>query len=82
MSWAHDAQPLPVDNNPSKVDWLAIEDESEQASRLVGKKPVVALTKKRGQTSQGASSDENPEGVSDLKEADDPGSKRRHLIAD
>jgi hypothetical protein len=71
-----------VDDDPSKVDWLAIEDESEQASRLAGKKPVVAPTKKRGQTSQGASSDENPEGVSDLKEVEDPGSKRRCLIAD
>jgi hypothetical protein len=46
------------------------------------KKPVVALMKKRGQTSQGASSDKNPKGVSDLKEAEDPGSKRRRLIAD
>jgi hypothetical protein len=32
MSRAHDAQPLPVDDDPSKVDWLAIEDELEQAS--------------------------------------------------
>jgi hypothetical protein len=71
-----------VDDDPSEVDWLAIEDESEQASRLAGKKSVVAPTKKRGQTSQGASSDENPKGVSDLKEAEDPGSKRRCLIAD
>jgi hypothetical protein len=67
-----------VDDDPSKVDWLAIEDESEQASRLAGKKPVVAPTKKRGQTSQGASSNENPEGVS---EAEDPGSKHQRLIA-
>jgi hypothetical protein len=51
MPWAHDAQPLPVDEDPSKVDWLAIKDELEQVSRLVGKKPVVAPTKKRGQTS-------------------------------
>jgi hypothetical protein len=71
-----------MDGNPFEVDWLAIEDESEQASRLTGKKPVVAPTKKRGQTSQGAYSDENPEGVSDLKEAEDPGSKRRCLIVD
>jgi hypothetical protein len=62
---------LPADDDPSKVDWLASEDESEQAIRLTGKKPVVAPTKKRGQTSQGASSDENPKGVSDLKEAED-----------
>jgi hypothetical protein len=48
VPWAHDAQSLPVDEYPSKVDWLAIEDESEQASRLAGKKPVVAPTKKRG----------------------------------
>jgi hypothetical protein len=24
-----DAQPLPVDDDPSEVDWLEIEDESE-----------------------------------------------------
>jgi hypothetical protein len=64
MPWAH-AQLLLVDDDPSKVDWLAIEDESEQASRLAGKKPIVALTKKRSQTSQGTFSDENPEGVID-----------------
>jgi hypothetical protein len=73
---AHDAQPLPVDDDPSEVDWLVIEDESEQASRLVGKKPIVAPMKKRGQTSQGTSSDESPEGVIDLKEAEDPANKR------
>jgi hypothetical protein len=71
-----------VDDDPSEVDWLAIEDESEQASRLAGKKPIVAPTKKRGQTSQRTSSDESPEGVIDLKEAEDPASKRRCLIAD
>jgi hypothetical protein len=71
-----------MDDDPSEVDWLAIEDELEQASRLAGRKPVVAPMKKRGQTSQGASSDENPEGVSDLKEVEDLGSKRRGLIAD
>jgi hypothetical protein len=38
--------------------------------------------KKRGQTSQGASSDDNPECVSDLKEAEDPTVKRRCVIAD
>jgi hypothetical protein len=37
--------------------------------------------KKRGQTSQGTSSDESPEGVIDLKEAEDPASKCRCLIA-
>jgi hypothetical protein len=79
---AHDAQPLPVDDNPSEVDWLAIEDELEQANRLAGKKPMVAPMKKRGQTSQGTSSDESLEGVIDLKEAEDPASKRRRLIAD
>jgi hypothetical protein len=79
---AHDAQPLPVDDDPSEVDWLAIEDESEQASQFAGKKPIVAPTKKRGQTSQGTSSDESPEGVIDLKEAEDLASKRRCLIAD
>jgi hypothetical protein len=39
-------------------------------------------TKKRGHTSQGTSSDESPEGVIDLKEAEDPASKRRCLIVD
>jgi hypothetical protein len=29
---AQDAQPLPVDDDQSKVDWLEIEDESEQAN--------------------------------------------------
>jgi hypothetical protein len=82
MPWVHDAQLLPVDDDPSEVDWLAIEDESEQASRLAGKKPVVAPTKKRGQTSQGASSDKNLEGLIDLKEVEDQLSKRRRLIAD
>jgi hypothetical protein len=47
MPRAHDAQPLPVDDDPSEVDWLATEDESEQANRLAGKKPMVAPTKKR-----------------------------------
>jgi hypothetical protein len=61
---------------------FAIDDESKQASRLTSKKPIVAPTKKRGQTSQGTSSDESPEGVSDLKEAEDPAGKQRHLIAD
>jgi hypothetical protein len=37
-----------MDDDPSKVDWLKIEDESEQANRLVGKKPVAAPMKKRG----------------------------------
>jgi hypothetical protein len=60
VPWAHVAQPPPVDNNPSEVDWLAIEDESKQANRLAGKKPIVAPTNKRGQTSQGTSSDESP----------------------
>jgi hypothetical protein len=80
--WAHDAEPPPVNDDPSEVDWLEIEDESEQANRLVGKKPIVAPMKKRGQTSQGASSDESPEGVIDLKESEDPASKCRCLIAD
>jgi hypothetical protein len=65
-----------VDDDPSEVDWLAIKDESKQASRLAGKKPIVAPTKKRGQTSQGTSLDESQEGVIDLKEAADPASKR------
>jgi hypothetical protein len=82
MLWAQDAPSLPVDDDPSRVDWLAIEDESEQVSRLASKKPVVALTKKRGQTSQGASLDENPEGVINLKEVEDLASKCRCLIAD
>jgi hypothetical protein len=48
MPRAHDAQPPPVDDDPSKVDWLAIEDESEQASRLAGKKPIVAPNEEKG----------------------------------
>jgi hypothetical protein len=32
VPWAHDAQLPPMDDDPSKVDWLVIEDESEQAS--------------------------------------------------
>jgi hypothetical protein len=60
-----------MDDDPSEVDWLVIEDESEEASRLASKKPIIAPTKKRGQTSQGTSSDESLEGVIDLKEAED-----------
>jgi hypothetical protein len=37
-----------MDDDPSEVDWLAIEDESEQASRLAGKKSIVAPMKKKG----------------------------------
>jgi hypothetical protein len=37
-----------MDDDPSEVDWLAIEDKSKQANRLAGKKPIVALTNKRG----------------------------------
>jgi hypothetical protein len=48
MPRAHDAQPLPVDNDPFEVDWLAINDESEQASRLAGKKLVVAPNEEKG----------------------------------
>jgi hypothetical protein len=79
---AQDAQPLPVDDNPSEVDWLEIEDESEQASRLTGKKPVVAPTKKRGNTSIGTSTSEKPKEIIDLKEVEDPTSKHRCVIVD
>jgi hypothetical protein len=48
VPWAHDAQPLPVDDDPSEVDWLAIEDESEQASRLVGKKTNCCPNEEKG----------------------------------
>jgi hypothetical protein len=82
MPRAHDAQPLPVDDDPSEVDWLEIEDEFEQASRLAGKKPMAAPTKKRGQTSLGTSASEKPKEIIDLKEAKDPASKHRHVIAD
>jgi hypothetical protein len=82
MPRAHDAKPLPADDDPSKVDWLEIEDESEQASRLVGKKPVASPTKKRGQTSVGTSTSEKPREIIDLKEANDPTSKHRRIIAD
>jgi hypothetical protein len=71
-----------MDDDPSEVDWLEIEDKSEQASRLAGKKPVVAPMKKRGQTSQGTSTNENPKEVTDLKKAEVPASKRRRVIAD
>jgi hypothetical protein len=71
-----------VDDDPSEVDWLKIKDESEQASRLAGKKPVAAPTKKRGQTSLGTSTSEKPKEIIDLKEAEDPASKRRRVIAD
>jgi hypothetical protein len=49
---------------------------------LQARNKLLPPTKKRDQTSQGASSYENPEGVSDLKEAEDLGSKRQCLIAD
>jgi hypothetical protein len=32
--WTVLLQPLPVDDDPYEVDWLEIEDESEQASQL------------------------------------------------
>jgi hypothetical protein len=76
VPWAHDAQQLPVADDPSKVDWLEIEDESEQANQLAGKKPVAVPTKKRGQTSLGTSASEKPKEIIDLKEAEDPTSKR------
>jgi hypothetical protein len=47
-----------VDDDPSKVDWLEIEDESDQANQLAGKKPMASPTKKRGQTSLGSSASE------------------------
>jgi hypothetical protein len=71
-----------MDDNPSEVDWLEIEGESEQGSRLAGKKPVVAPMKKRGQTSHGTSANENPKEIIDLKEVEDPTSKCRRVIAD
>jgi hypothetical protein len=37
-----------VDDDPFEVDWLAIEDESEQASRLASKKPIVAPNEEKG----------------------------------
>jgi hypothetical protein len=67
-----------MDDDPSEVDWLEIEDDLEQASRLAGKKPVVAPTKKRGQTS----TSEKPREAIDPKEAEDPASKRRRVIVD
>jgi hypothetical protein len=71
-----------MDNDPSEVDWLEIEDESEQASRLAGKKPVTAPTKKRGQTSLGTSTSEKPREAIDPKEAEDLASKCRRVITD
>jgi hypothetical protein len=37
-----------MDDDPSKVDWLEIDDELEQASRLAGKKPVVSPNEEKG----------------------------------
>jgi hypothetical protein len=72
-----------VDDDPSEVDWLAFEDESEQASQPTAKKPAASTPmKKRGQTSQGSSAVERPEGVIDLEKAEDPANKRRRLIID
>jgi hypothetical protein len=71
-----------VDDDQSEVDWLEIEDESEQASRLAGKKPVAAPTKKRGQTSLGTSASEKLREAIDPKEAEDPASKHRRVIMD
>jgi hypothetical protein len=71
-----------MDDDPSEVDWLEIENESEQASRLVGKKPVAAPAKKRGQTSLGTSTSEKPREAIDPKEAEDPASKHRRVITD
>jgi hypothetical protein len=65
-----------------KLIGLQLRMNQSKPADLWAKKLVVAPTKKRGQTSQGASSDENPEGVIDLKEVEDPTSKRRRLIAD
>jgi hypothetical protein len=80
---AHDAQLPPTDNDPSEVDWLAFEDESEQASRLAAKNPAASSPmKKRVQTSQGTSTAESPEGVIDLEKAKDLGNKHRRLIVD
>jgi hypothetical protein len=67
-----------VDDDPSEVDWLEIEDDSEQSSRLAGKKPVAAPMNKRGQTS----ASKKPREAIDPKEAEDPASKRRCVIAD
>jgi hypothetical protein len=38
--------------------------------------------KKRGQTSHGTSTNENPKEIIDIKEAEDPTSKRRCVIVD
>jgi hypothetical protein len=43
---------------------------------------VAAPTKKRGQTSLGTSASKKPKDIIDLKEAEDPASKRRRVIAD
>jgi hypothetical protein len=43
---------------------------------------VAAPTKKRGQTSLGTSASEKPKEIIDLKEAEDPASKRQCVIAD
>jgi hypothetical protein len=43
---------------------------------------VAAPTKKRAQTSLGTSASEKPKEIIDLKEAEDPASKRQCVIAD
>jgi hypothetical protein len=70
-----------VDDDRSEVVWLEIEDESEEASRLAGKKLAATPANKRGQTSLGTSASEKPREAIDPKEAEDPASKRRRVIA-
>jgi hypothetical protein len=65
-----------------KLIGLQLRMNQSKPADLQARNQLLPPTKKRGQTSQGASSDENPEGVSDMKEAEDPGSKRRCHIAD
>jgi superfamily II helicase len=67
-----------VDDDPSEVDWLEIEDDLEQSNHLAGKKPVAARTKKRGRTS----ASEKPREAIDPKEVEDPASKCRRIITD
>jgi hypothetical protein len=65
-----------------KLIGLQLKMNQSKPANLQARNQLLPPTKKRGQTSQGTSSDENPEGVIDLKEAEDLASKRRRLIVD
>jgi hypothetical protein len=65
-----------------KLIGLQLKMNQSKPADLHARNQLLPPTKKRGQTSQGTSSDESPEGIIDLKEAEDPASKHQRLIAD